>query len=85
MRKNKLSREQKWKRLISGGDTSWRKYIILPVLILLGKVYGVIIGIRNWLYRKGYKKRYWPGCYVISVGNITVGGTGKTPVVAELA
>jgi len=85
MRKNKLSREQKWKRLISGGDTSWRKYIILPVLILLGKVYGVIIGIRNWLYRKGYKKRYWPGCHVISVGNITVGGTGKTPVVAMLS
>ena len=85
MRKNKLSREQKWKRLISGGDTSWRKYVILPVLILLGKVYGVIIGIRNWLYRKGYKKRYWPGCHVISVGNITVGGTGKTPVVAMLS
>ena len=85
MKKNKLSREQKWKRLISGGDKSWRKYVILPILIFLGKVYGGIIGIRNWLYKKGYKKRYWPGCYVISVGNITVGGTGKTPVVAELA
>ena len=85
MKRSKLSREQKWKRLISGGDQSWRKYLVLPILVLLGKVYGRISGVRNWLYRKGYKKRYWPGCYVISVGNITVGGTGKTPVVAALA
>ena len=85
MRKNKLSREQKWKRLVSGNDTTWRRYIVWPILIVLGKIYGGIVSIRNAMYKKGYCKRYWPGCYVISVGNITVGGTGKTPVVALLS
>jgi tetraacyldisaccharide 4'-kinase len=30
-------------------------------------------------------RRFWPGCMVISVGNITVGGTGKTPIVETFA
>ena len=85
MRKNKLSREQKWKRLVSGNDTTWRRYIVWPILIVLGKIYGGIVSLRNAMYKNGYCKRYWPGCYVISVGNITVGGTGKTPVVALLS
>jgi tetraacyldisaccharide 4'-kinase len=85
MRKNKLSREQKWKKLVSGQDRTWRRYLIWPLLLAAGKIYGAVIKLRNRLYEKGYKKRYWPGCHVISVGNITVGGTGKTPVVAMLS
>jgi tetraacyldisaccharide 4'-kinase len=45
----------------------------------LGWLYGLINGIRNRLYDKGIKKSAVFPIPVISIGNITVGGTGKTP------
>ena len=40
---------------------------------------------RLWLYRKRIRKGRQMGVMVLSVGNLTVGGTGKTPVVEKLA
>ena len=40
---------------------------------------------RLWLYRKRIRKARQMGVMVVSVGNLTVGGTGKTPVVEKLA
>ncbi len=53
---------------------------ILPRL--LGVPYALAMRIRNRLYRSGIKKRCAAPLPVICVGNITTGGTGKTPMVA---
>jgi tetraacyldisaccharide 4'-kinase len=45
-------------------------------------IYGVITGVRNELYDRGWIRSYSLGARTISVGNLTTGGTGKTPVVA---
>lgn len=49
-------------------------------LIPLSWVYGAIVRLRAWLYGAGILPRHRLPCRVISIGNLTVGGTGKTPV-----
>jgi tetraacyldisaccharide 4'-kinase len=62
----------------------WRRLLLLP-LTVISWVYGAVMWIRATLYQRGvFKTRQLP-CRVLSVGNITVGGTGKTPLVAALA
>lgn len=48
-------------------------------------LYGKIIESRNSLYNRGALKSHKLPAPTISVGNITVGGTGKTPLVAYIA
>ncbi|MCG9134144.1 tetraacyldisaccharide 4'-kinase [Candidatus Poribacteria bacterium] len=55
------------------------------LLIPLSWLYAAVISIRNRFYTLGvFKARRLP-CRVISVGNIVVGGTGKTPAVIAIA
>jgi len=60
----------------------------LPVRLLLwplSALYGAVTQFRVWLYAKGVFKPKRLNRPVISVGNLTVGGTGKTPMVIWLA
>ena len=51
----------------------------------LSRVYSLIMNIRLALYEHRILRSKTLGCQVISVGNLTVGGTGKTPVVEAFA
>ena len=51
----------------------------------LNRLYETIINTRNSLYEKGVFKPHSLDVLTISIGNITVGGTGKTPLVAYVA
>lgn len=55
------------------------EFRIYNILRPLGWLYGLITGIRNFLYNKGILKSAKFPIPIISIGNITVGGTGKTP------
>lgn len=47
--------------------------------------YGIGSGFKNYLYDKNILKPKRVDAFVISIGNFTTGGVGKTPVVAEIA
>jgi tetraacyldisaccharide 4'-kinase len=54
--------------------------ILFPFAIL----YGLVTSIRNFLFDKGILKSYSFNLPVIAVGNLSVGGTGKTPQIEYL-
>jgi tetraacyldisaccharide 4'-kinase len=54
-------------------------------LRLLSLPYGWAVRGRNWMYDRGWAQSYAAAIPVISVGNLTVGGTGKTPCVEYVA
>lgn len=59
----------------------WLQMLLWPLSLL----YGLFVRARVWLYRSGWLKQERLKAAVISIGNLTVGGTGKTPMVIWLA
>jgi len=51
----------------------------------LSWLFSGIVQLRYWLYRNRIFQDHPLGCLVVVVGNLTVGGTGKTPVVEKFA
>lgn len=62
-----------------------RADILRWILAGLSRIYTLVVQARLALYRNRFLREHNLGCTVVSVGNITVGGTGKTPVVELLA
>lgn len=63
----------------------WWAVLVRSLLIALSLLFRGAVAIRLWLYSIGISKPYELGCQVISIGNLTVGGTGKTPIVEVFA
>ena len=61
------------------------KGLLFNLLKICSIFYGFGASTKNFLYDKGIIKPKKVDAFVISVGNFTTGGVGKTPVVAELA
>src|SRR5580658_3836238 len=62
-----------------------RASVLRAMLYALSYLYRGIVQMRLWLYRNRLMRERTLGCLVISIGNLTVGGTGKTPVVEKFA
>lgn len=68
------------------GERRGKKAALLRgVLFGLSKVFLIIVKSRRWLYEARIIRDHPLGVQVITVGNLTVGGTGKTPVVEKFA
>jgi tetraacyldisaccharide 4'-kinase len=59
--------------------------VLRVVLRGFSLLFGSLVQFRLWLYLHGILRPHTLGCQVISIGNLTVGGTGKTPIVEVFA
>lgn len=62
-----------------------RASLLRAVLFAISLLYFRIVALRLTLFRSHILREHQLGCPVVSIGNLTVGGTGKTPVVEKLA
>ncbi len=74
-----------WRGLASGGRTSPRDKVVLLFLTPFSWLYSLIQRLRAGLYSVGLLRTSRLPRPVVSIGNLTVGGTGKTPVTAYIA
>jgi len=79
-----VSLEVRHRRLCSGERLTFADRLLLLLLMPLSLVYAAIGRLRILLYRLGLFASYRASVPVISVGNLAVGGTGKTPTVDYL-
>ena len=63
----------------------FRASAIRILLSLMSILYKNLVSFRLWLYKVRIKREHNLGCLVVSIGNLTVGGTGKTPIVEKFA
>ena len=71
--------------LVSGRQRGISASLVRFGLLLASVPYGWASALRNRLFDLGWKRREKAGVPVVSVGNLTVGGTGKTPCVEYVA
>lgn len=66
-------------------DIWYKDHFIGLWLLPFSMIFSDIVRFRKFLYTQGILKSYTMPVPVIVVGNITVGGTGKTPLIIYLA
>lgn len=82
----KKNLEKSFLDIITGKQRGVWPSLVRAVLLVLSIPYRFFVACRNWAFDNGWFRRYSPPVpIVISIGNIVVGGTGKTPVTLMLA
>ena len=71
--------------VISGERRDTKAALMRGFLFGSSKLFQVGVKIRRWLYNVRIFRDTTLGVQVIAIGNLTVGGTGKTPVVEKFA
>lgn len=71
--------------IIEGRRKGGGTWFIRVLLRVFSFFFAIIVQIRHFLFDSGVMRPATLGCQVISVGNLTVGGTGKTPIVEAFA
>jgi len=74
-----------FRELVSGTRNDWSSSVARPLLQGIAFPYGCVVTARNFAYRHGWLPQYRTNVPVVSVGNVTLGGTGKTPFVGWIA
>lgn len=73
---------EKWGAdVIFGREKGFWAHIARMVFRVFSWLFAVVVRLRLLLFRMGWKKQARLGVKVVSIGNLTMGGTGKTPVV----
>jgi len=72
-------------KLVHGEEPGILAVFLLGLLRFFSVIYALGLSIKLNLYKKGILQQHKLDCQVISLGNITVGGTGKTPTAQRLA
>jgi len=73
---------ERFRRLIDGRSGGILCTAARAGLSLIAAPYGLAMAVRNGGYDRGFFRAHAAGAPVVSVGNLTLGGTGKTPLVA---
>jgi len=71
--------------IVSGADARARAHVLRCALSAIAPLYSVAVHAYQGLFRLGALRRVALPCPVVSIGNLTVGGTGKTGLAIHLA
>lgn len=73
--------EQEFRKLISGEKKGFVSSFLRCILAAISLIYGLVVSIRNLLFNWKLRTSHTAKVPIISIGNLTTGGTGKTPTV----
>ena len=61
-----------------------KPFFLIPFFFLISTFFSLGVRLRHLAYDKGFRRVYKLPIFVVSIGNIAAGGTGKTPLIQKL-